>query len=129
MAIVNRDLMSIDLNDILNEKLMPMTIFKMTDNSDNVAIDKNGENEENEIFQLNTRADFKSAFDLMQFHRRMIQNYKCNNYIAKQILVEIAPHTLSNRLGTASNSTSKNSTQKRVILTNKNNDSLFIRYG
>lgn len=106
MAIINRDLMAIDLDDILNEKLMPMSIFKMTENSDNAPIDESGVND---IFQSNTRADFKSAYDLMQFHRRMIQNYKCNNYIAKQILFDIAPHTLNNRLGIAPNSTSKNS--------------------
>lgn len=106
VAIVNRDLMGIDLNDILNEKLMPMSVLYMkgTHDSDNLLVPKNGEKH---LFQTNSHADFDSAFHLMNFHRKMIQNYKCNNYIAKQILSDIAPHTIHNRLGIAENSSGK----------------------
>lgn len=106
VAIVNQDLMAIDLNDILSEKLMPMSIFHMTGstNSDVMPIDKN---REYHLFQANSPADFNSAFNLMQFHRKMIQNYQCNNYIAKQILTDIAPHSIHNRLGIAPNASSK----------------------
>lgn len=107
ITIMNRDLMSIDLNDILNEKLMPMSVLyvKGSHNSDNLSIQKNNENQL--IHPSHSHADFGSAFHLMQFHRKMIQNYQCNNYIAKQILTDIAPHTIHNRLGIADNSSGK----------------------
>lgn len=107
VTIMNRDaLMSIDLNDILNEKLMPMSVLyvKGSHNSDNLSIPKN---DEKQLIQAISHADFDSAFHLMQFHRKMIQNYKCNNYIAKQILADIAPRTVQNRLGIAENSSGK----------------------
>lgn len=105
VTIMNRDsLMSIDLNDILNEKLMPMSVLYIKGNSDNLSIQKNGEKQ---FIQPISHADFDSAFHLMQFHRKMIQNYKCNNYIAKQILADIAPRNVQNRLGIAENVSGK----------------------
>lgn len=101
VSILSRDLMGIDLNDIFNEKLMPMSVLYVKDSYDS---DVNGAKQS--IYQ-NSHADFNSAFHLMQFHRKMIQNYKCNNYIAKQILADIAPqNTIHNRLGIANNHSS-----------------------
>lgn len=99
--------MAIDVNDILSEKLMPLSLlyFKESTNSRNVSTEP--VTSDKQLFRLNSTSDFNSAFDLMQFHRKMIQNYKCNNYIAKQILSDIAPLTLHNRLGMALNSTGK----------------------
>lgn len=106
VAIMNRDLMVIDVNDILSEKLMPLSFLYVQEpiKSDNVSIYSRNDNE---LFQSNSVADFESAFNLMQFHRKMIQNYQCNNYLAKQILTDIAPLTLHHRLGIATNSTGK----------------------
>lgn len=113
MAIVNRDLMAIDINDILSEKLMPLSLIYVKDAPDKHSpLDFNGANNQ-QLNRLNSLADFSSALTLMQFHRKMIQNYKCNNYIARQILTDIAPHTLQNRLGIADiNSTGKFEWQK-----------------
>lgn len=104
VAILNRDLMAIDVNDVLSEKLMPITFLSLQTSSKNrnVSADRNGELQ---LFQTDSFADFDSAYNLMKFHRKMIQNYKCNNYIAKQILSDIVPIKLHNRLGTAANST------------------------
>lgn len=102
-AILNRDLMAIDVNDVLSEKLMPLSFFSLQD----FNIDKNVSNGKIsglQLFRPDSFADFNSAFNLMQFHRKMIQNYKCNNYIAKQILKDIVPLKLFDRLGTAVNS-------------------------
>lgn len=126
VAIVNQDLMAIDLNDILSEKLMPMSVFHMTgsSNSDIMSMDKN---RDYQLFHTNSPADFNSAFNLMQFHRKMIQNYKCNNYIAKQILTDIAPHTIQNRMGIAPNATSKLIIVHICRLSIEHNDCYFNR--
>lgn len=101
VTILNRDLIGIDLNDIFNEKLMPMSVLYVKDSYNSDVDDV-----KQSIYQ-NSHADFNSAFHLMQFHRKMIQNYQCNNYIAKQILADIAPHsTIHNRLGIAKNRSS-----------------------
>lgn len=106
VAVLNRDLMVIDVNDILSEKLMPMSFLYVQEPSkmDNVSMNARTDNE---LFESNSVADFDSAFNLMQFHRKMIQNYQCNNYLAKQILIDIAPLTLHHRLGIATNATGK----------------------
>lgn len=106
VAIINRDLMAIDVNDILSEKLMPLSLLYLKESNHNNNV-SSGTNSDKQLFHSDSMSDFNSAFDLMQFHRKMIQNYKCNNYIAKQILNDIAPLTLHNRLGMASNSTGK----------------------
>lgn len=116
IAILNRDLMVIDVNDVLSEKLMPLSFFSMTESN----LNKNVSSEQNsdvQLFRSDSFADFDSAFHLMQFHRKMIQNFKCNNYIAKQILKDIVPFTLHDRFGTAANSTG-NEMQKLDFVVN-----------
>lgn len=98
--------MAIDLDDILNEKLMPMSFLYNGEDSDNEM--STVKSDQTKLFPIaNSNADYDSAIQLMQFHRKMIQNYKCNNYIAKQILADIAPHTLHHRLGMVQNSSGK----------------------
>lgn len=99
--------MAIDVNDILSEKLMPLSLLYFKESTNNRNVSTEPVTSDKQLFRLNSTSDFNSAFDLMQFHRKMIQNYKCNNYIAKQILSDIAPLTLQNRLGMALNSTGK----------------------
>ncbi|XP_031631439.1 uncharacterized protein LOC116345865 [Contarinia nasturtii] len=117
--------MAIDLDDILNDKFMPMSILydKGTINADGMSIVKS---DQKQVFPISSNADFDSAIHLMQFHRKMIQNYKCNNYIAKQILADIAPHTLHNRLGIAHNSSEIVHLPKHRPMWNNNfDDKLF----
>lgn len=115
MAILNRDLMAIDVNDILSEKLMPLSLIYVKESSaehkpsNRLSVNNQTQN------HLNSFADFNSAFNLMQFHRKMIQNFKCNKYIARQILSDIAPLGYSNRLGIANiNSTGKYMISKKI---------------
>lgn len=118
MAIVNRDLMAIDVNDILSEKLMPLSLIYVKEYSDkHEPSDRLSANNNQALGHLNSFADFNSAFNLMQFHRKMIQNFNCNKYVARQILTDIAPFKLHNRLGIAS----INSTGKCMIVKNKEN--------
>lgn len=98
VCILNRDLMAIDVNDILSEKLMPLSLIYVKESSAKQS-PANASNQT--LNHSNSFADFNSAFNLMQFHRKMIQKYKCNKYIARQILTDIAPHSLHNRLGMA----------------------------
>lgn len=116
VCILNRDLMAIDVNDILSEKLMPLSLIYVKESSiEHEPPDRtNGSNQT--LNHSNSFADFNSAFNLMQFHRKMIQKYKCNKYIARQILTDIAPHTLQNRLGMANiNSTGKYCGRKMIV--------------
>lgn len=106
MGILNRDLMAIDINDILNEKLMPLSLIYVKESAIRHKPPDRRNTRNQTMNHLNSFADFNSAFNLMQFHRKMIQNYKCNKYIARQILTDIAPHTLHNRLGMANINTS-----------------------
>lgn len=101
LGILNQDLMSINVNDILSEKLMPLSFLYVRESNNRNTISENQTNGK-PLHEFNSRADFGSALNLMQFHRKMIQNYKCNNYIAKQILTDIAPISINNRLGVAS---------------------------
>lgn len=129
MAIVNRDLMAIDINDILSEKLMPLSLIYVKESAEHGP-----KNANRALYPLSySLADFNSAFHLMQFHRKMIQNFKCNKYIARQILTDIAPHTLHNRLGIASINLTGNyytarikfissSQQKFIYFSNNNNN-------
>lgn len=117
LGILNRDLMAIDVNDILSEKLMPLSLIYVREPSaKQKPPDKSGGKSVNNqtLNHLKSFADFSSAFNLMQFHRKMIQNYKCNKYIARQILTDIAPHTIHNRLGIANH----NLTGKFVVQKN-----------
>lgn len=108
MGIVNRDLMAIDVNDILSEKLMPLSLIYVRESSvKHKPPDRMGARNQT-LNHLNSPTDFNSAFNLMQFHRKMIQTYKCNKYIARQILTDIAPHTLHNRLGMANTNSTGN---------------------
>lgn len=108
VCILNRDLMAIDVNDILSEKLMPLSLIYVKESAAKHKSPHRTNASNHTLNHSNSFADFNSAFNLMQFHRKMIQKYKCNKYIARQILTDIAPHTLHNRLGMANiNSTGK----------------------
>lgn len=108
IGILNGNWIGIDVNDILSEKLMPMSILYARDTGQtrpmNVSI---VENSEYDMPWTKSQSDLNSALHLMQFHRQMIQNYQCNNYIAKQIFAALAPINLNHRLGTALNTTGK----------------------
>lgn len=97
-VIINCDSTDVDLRDILSDTLMPISILHINKSNRNISFDT--------IFDAqlsgsNFIADADSALKLMQFHRHMIQNYKCRNFLAKQILANVAPLSLHDRLGIA----------------------------
>lgn len=96
-AIINRDLL-FDLKDILSEKLMPMSILQIKRPNDDTAVDTIPSRI---MFEPASFVNIDSALRLMQFHRDMIQNFKCKNYLAKNILIDVAPFALQDRLGIA----------------------------
>lgn len=106
VAIMNRDSMAIDVNDILSEKLMPMSILYLegtTKNSNDTIDEANFLNNITSNLRSSFVGDIDSAISLMNFHRKMIHNYKCSRYLAKQILMDVAPYKLQNRIGMSSN--------------------------
>lgn len=123
-CIVNE--MAIDINDIMNEKLMPASIFAIEgSNSMDNSSALNFFNNITSVLRPTNGHNFESAFGLMKFHRwmwrhltlnwkfisidvvvrisrQMMNNYMCNSYLAKQILNDIAPAAqFQHRIGTA----------------------------
>jgi hypothetical protein len=97
---------SLDVNDILNESLMPMSLVMLEEG------DKSDfENSSLECdFECETRdkakedGTFNNAFNSMGFHRKMINKFLCSKFIAEQILEDLQPKQMNNRLGVAKSS-------------------------
>lgn len=94
----------IDINDILSEQLMPASLFfnekrpQLATNPDNLDYLSN-------VTKGGTQHDgtFGNAFSTMGFHRKMIKNYMCSNFLAGQILNEVAPVHFQHRFGVVEN--------------------------
>lgn len=86
---------SLNLDDILNENLMPLSLVMLEGEdettSTNQTLDKL--NNENQI------GTFDKAFNSMGFHRQMINNFLCSKFVAEQIVNDFKPFQLKNRLG------------------------------
>ncbi|XP_055642072.1 uncharacterized protein LOC129778920 [Toxorhynchites rutilus septentrionalis] len=108
--------LTIDMNDILDEKFMPAS-FLMLQGSEELSMESRLEPKQKRILNslFNVTQDdgtFGTAFSTMGFHRKMINKYRCNGFLAKQLISEIIPVTLSisKRFGT-SPTMSENSSQ------------------
>lgn len=87
---------SIDINDILNEDFMPFSLLLVQGpkNNSNDSFDDNfmresrdGVDRVNLLHEDNGSLD--KAFHTMGFHRKMINEYLCSNFLADQILTEV----------------------------------------
>lgn len=79
---------NMDLNDFLDENLMPGNLLLLegpftNQTKDNLKIESR-ENDENDVDD----GTFGTAFSTMGFHRKMINEYLCTNFIAEQILID-----------------------------------------
>lgn len=75
----------IDIDDILNENLMPASLFTM-DSSTRNNFAKDSNISRSEFFNITTKPDFSSAFSTMKFHRKMMNEYQATSFLAHQVL-------------------------------------------
>lgn len=103
---------SLELNDILSDKLMPMSLVMLeaggeeTSDSTNSSSHKTLDEEFQCVTKENTKGGgkdgtFGNAFTSMGFHRKMINNFLCSKFIAEKILDDIQPGGMKDRLGVA----------------------------
>lgn len=83
----------IDVNDILNENLMPGSLLFLE------GTEKKNLTEKPKIIDDGT---LNKAFSTMGFHRKMINEYLCTNFIANEILDDLKPSDsmFGHRIGT-----------------------------
>lgn len=110
-----------DVNDILNENLMPMSLV-MLEEGDKSDLRNLSLGCSNDDFKCATRHKIEKedgtmlkAFSSMGFHRKMINNFLCSKFIAEQILDDLQPKRMNNRLGVAK---SKSSPEVEFIANN-----------
>lgn len=95
---------TLDVNDILNDQLMPMSLMLLESKSKlkNVSI-KSLDDE----FQCATKDAIKddgslfNAINSMGFHRKMINEFLSCKFLNEKIIEEIRPKQMKNRLGVA----------------------------
>lgn len=86
------DLFVFDLDYFLNEKLMPLSLMAVVDsNSSMVAAASREATVDNDLLQETDNGSLDAAFSTMGFHRKMINEYLCSNYVAEEILMDIVP--------------------------------------
>lgn len=102
---------TLNLDDILDDNLMPMSLVMLEEGSDfsspnsTVLLDKI-RNKLSFVDEENQIGTFDKAFNSMGFHRQMINNFLCSKFVAEQILSDFKPFQLKNRLGITSPSLS-----------------------
>lgn len=103
----------LDVNDILSENLMPMSLMLVQGNGESDTKNSTHRTLDDE-FQCVTKeritgkdGTFSNAFSSMGFHRKMINNFLCSKFIAEQILDDVQPsgtRAMNRRLGLAKTS-------------------------
>ncbi|KAL5283615.1 CSNK2A2.2 family protein [Megaselia abdita] len=94
----------IDIDDILNENLMPSSLFAMDPPRSNMFA-KESNITRDEFFNVTTKKDFSSAFGTMKFHRKMMNEYQATSFLANQVMDDfIKPQkkTIEKRMGQGS---------------------------
>lgn len=103
----------IEIDDILNENLMPMSLVMLETNSESdssmLNISSRSFDDEDEVDAAATLngtdeqvGSFDKALSSMGFHRKMLNKYLCSKFVANQIVDELKPfHKIQNRLGIA----------------------------
>jgi hypothetical protein len=102
---------SLNFDDILNENLMPAALM-MIEVPESVAAVRNistcSEGDESVCVTREKIKDddggFPNALHAMRYHRKMINEFLCSNFVAEQILEDIQPTLMKSRLGVAASS-------------------------
>lgn len=90
-----------DVNDILSETLMP-TSFLMLDSSSRITTVSNHTNDDQcATDSVKYNGKWQNAYSTMGFHRKMITQYMCNNFLVRQIMKEVAPTQFRHKVGEA----------------------------
>lgn len=103
----------IDMDDILSVDYMPGSLL-MLENPESYAFINSSGKQVNDHFE-NIGGKFENAFETMGFHRKMMNEYLCRNFIAEQIVSDLTLTRLKRRLGKYPNKSS-NSTESRSSL-------------
>lgn len=89
---------AIDINDILNEDLMPFSLLLVQgpknqtniSNFDQDLIEKESRSDDDGVDLLHEdNGSLDKAFHTMGFHRKMMNEYLCSNFLADQILSDV----------------------------------------
>ncbi|KAM3967364.1 uncharacterized protein ACR2FA_011711 [Aphomia sociella] len=84
----------LNVNDILRNDLMPTYFMSGAENQDpNVNISTA------EVHDATINGSIDAALSTLSFHRQMMNEYHCRNYVAEQILEEMGKNVLQSRLG------------------------------
>lgn len=82
----------IDINDILDENLMPTSLFSMDTPKENTFV-KDTNISRSEFFNVTTKNDFSTAFSTMKFHRKMMNEYQATSFLANQVMEDFMKPT------------------------------------
>ncbi|XP_045446968.1 uncharacterized protein LOC123655177 [Melitaea cinxia] len=82
-----------NVNDILRTDLMPTYFIVDEENKTNMS--KSVMNNR----MLTSNGSIDAALSTLDFHRKMMNEYQCRNYIAEQILDDMGKNVLQNRVG------------------------------
>ncbi|XP_041970718.1 uncharacterized protein LOC121727104 [Aricia agestis] len=93
----------LNVNDILRSDLMP-TVFISEENVESREGDMDLLSE-NRLEPVNGSID--AALTTLDYHRKMMNEYQCRNYVAQQILDEVGVATMTRRVGEAYNGLSR----------------------
>ncbi|KAJ8727521.1 hypothetical protein PYW07_001640 [Mythimna separata] len=85
----------LNVNDILRSDLMPT--FFMVD-GENQSIESMN-NTVSKSLEQSVNGSIDAALSTLDFHRKMMNEFHCRNYIADQILEEMGKSVLQNRIG------------------------------
>lgn len=98
----------IEIDDILNESLMPMSLVVLENNEDESSlmnISPRSIDDDEVNWRMNQTYEqfgsFDKALSSMGFHRRMLNDYLCSKFVVNQIVDELKPLKMQNRLGVA----------------------------
>jgi hypothetical protein len=94
----------LDVNDILNDKFMPMSLMLL----EGKMVENDLKNVTEDGFECATKdlakdGTINTAFSTMGFHRKMINEFLCSKFVAGKILEEIQPQQIEKRLGVPKN--------------------------
>lgn len=107
----NDEIFAFDMEYFLNEKLMPLSLM-VVDNSSAASLAPETRDEAASFLSTDTDdGSFTTAFSTMGFHRKMMNEYHCTNYVAEEILMDMVPLQPTKII------------QKRILNTSKLRDS------